>query len=118
MHKRILPFVTKYHQAVPNLKKIFMSKQHLIQLMAERDMQRYTRSIQTLKAKNTHLRTAGVVLACHNYLISEKNNKTVTSLKKETQQSFLMTYLSAAHCIQVRPFMIFSVMFTFVKFLR
>ena len=79
-----------------------MSKWHLIQLMAERDIQRYTRSIQTLKAKNTHLRTAGVVQACHNYLISEKkNNKTVTRLKKETQQSFLITYLSAAHCIQV-----------------
>ena len=52
------------------------------------------------------------------YLISEKNNKTVTRLKKETQQSFLITYLSAALCIQVRPFLIFSVMLTFVKFLR
>ena len=30
--------------------------------------QRYTRSIQTLEAKNTHLRTTGVVQACHNFL--------------------------------------------------
>ena len=29
--KKILPFVTQYHQAVPNLKKILMSKWHLIQ---------------------------------------------------------------------------------------
>ena len=58
--------------------------------------QRYTRSIQTLGAKNTNLRTTGVVQACHNFLISEKrNNKTVKRLKKEPQQSFLVT------CIQV-----------------
>ena len=30
-HKKILPFVTQYHPAVPNLKKILMSKWHLIQ---------------------------------------------------------------------------------------
>ena len=35
--------------------------------------QRYTRSIQTLEAK-THLRKAGVVQACHNFLIFEKRN--------------------------------------------
>ena len=43
---------------------------------------------------NTHLRTRGVVQAGHIFfLISEKNNKTVKSLKEETQQSFLVTYL-------------------------
>ena len=31
--------------------------------------QRYTRSIQTLKAKNTYLRTSEVVQACHKILI-------------------------------------------------
>ena len=30
-HNRILPFVTQYHPAVPNLKKILLSKWHLIQ---------------------------------------------------------------------------------------
>ena len=30
-HKKILPFVKQYHPAVPNLKKILMSKWHLIQ---------------------------------------------------------------------------------------
>ena len=30
-HKKILPFVTQYHPAVPNLKNILMSKWHLIQ---------------------------------------------------------------------------------------
>ena len=29
-HRKILPFVTQYHPAVPNLKKIIMSKWHLI----------------------------------------------------------------------------------------
>ena len=29
--RKILPFVTQYHPAVPNLKKILMSKWHLIQ---------------------------------------------------------------------------------------
>ena len=31
MHKKILPFVTQYHLAVPNLKKVLMNKWHLIQ---------------------------------------------------------------------------------------
>ena len=85
-HKKILPFVTQYHPAVPNLKIILMSKWHLIQnqpslrviykrashyLVHKREIaQRHTRSIQTLKAKNTHLRTTGVKQACHNFLIS------------------------------------------------
>ena len=30
-HKKILPFVTQYHPALPNLKKILMRKWHLIQ---------------------------------------------------------------------------------------
>ena len=30
---------------------------------------------------------------CHNFLLSEKNNKTVKGLMKETPQSFLVTYL-------------------------
>ena len=33
--------------------------------------QTLTRSIQTLKAKNTHSRTTGVMQACHNFLISK-----------------------------------------------
>ena len=88
--KKILPVITQYHQAVPNLKNILMSKWHLIQnqpLPKEickeppitlrtkeviRSIQTYTRLIQTLEAKNTHLRTTGVVQACHNFLISEK----------------------------------------------
>ena len=88
--KKILPVITQYHPAVPNLKKILMSKWHLIQnqpLPKEickeppitlrtkeviRSIQTYTRLIQTLEAKNTHLRTTGVVQACHNFLISEK----------------------------------------------
>ena len=88
--KKILPFVTQYHQAVPNLEKILSSKWHLIQSQSlPREMQRashylvqkrsfaqrYTQSIQTLEAKNTHLRTTGVVQACHNYLISELKKK-------------------------------------------
>ena len=36
MHKRILPFVTQYLPAVPNLKNIFMSKS----AFAERNIQR------------------------------------------------------------------------------
>ena len=31
VHKKILPFVTRYHPALPNLKNILMSKWHLIQ---------------------------------------------------------------------------------------
>ena len=31
MRKKILPFVTTYHPALPNLKNILMSKWHLIQ---------------------------------------------------------------------------------------
>ena len=73
---KILPFVTQYHQAVPNLEKILSSKWHLIQSQSlPREMQRashylvqkrsfaqrYTRSIQTLGAKT------GVVQACHNF---------------------------------------------------
>ena len=35
----------------------------------------YTRAIHTLKAKKTHLRTTGVVQACHNFLISMTNKE-------------------------------------------
>ena len=66
---KILPFVTQYHPAVPNLKKVLMSKWHLIQNQPLRSeiykeppiisykrqiAQRHTRQIQTLKAEKLH----------------------------------------------------------------
>ena len=72
-HNRILPFVTQYHPAVTNLKKVLMSKWHLIQnhpllseiykdpshhlLQKRKIAQGRTREIQTLEAKKPHLRT-------------------------------------------------------------
>ena len=70
---KILPLVTQYHSAVLNLKKILMSKRHLIliqnQLNTDLLKDIYTRSIRTLKAKNTYLRTSEVDQACHKFLI-------------------------------------------------
>ena len=82
-HKSILPFVTQYLPAVPNLKK-YLDEQMAFNTesaFAERNIQRashyllqkkkiaqsLTRSIQTLKAKNTHSRTTGVMQACHSF---------------------------------------------------
>ena len=45
-HRKILPFVTQYHPVVPNLKKILMSKWHLIQDQPLlREIQRASRSL-------------------------------------------------------------------------
>ena len=43
-HKRILPFVTQYHPAVPNSKNMLISKWHLIQ-------GKYTKSLPLSRTK-------------------------------------------------------------------
>ena len=64
---------------MPNLNKILMSKWHLIQdqpllreIYKEPPIISYKRgkSLKDKKNKNTHLRIAGVMQACHNFKIS------------------------------------------------